>query len=36
MPRTLTLRLDDAVYRTFASAARAERRSLANLIESKR
>jgi predicted transcriptional regulator len=33
MPKTLTMRLDDETYETFARAARAERRSLANLIE---
>jgi predicted transcriptional regulator len=33
MPKTLTLRLDDETYSAFASAAKAERRSLANLIE---
>lgn len=33
MPKTLTLRLDDETYATFARAAKAERRSLANLIE---
>lgn len=33
MPKTLTMRLDDETYRTFVRAARAERRSLANLIE---
>ena len=33
MSKTLTVRLDDEVYRTFAEAARAERRSIANLIE---
>ncbi|HLY60822.1 MAG TPA: CopG family transcriptional regulator [Terriglobia bacterium] len=33
MPKTLTLRLDDETYTTFARAAKAERRSLANLIE---
>jgi predicted transcriptional regulator len=33
MPKTLTMRLDDATYETFSRAALAERRSLANLIE---
>jgi len=33
MPKTLTIRLDDDVYETFARAAKSERRSLANLIE---
>ena len=33
MPKTLTLRVDDATYETFARAAKAERRSLANFIE---
>lgn len=33
MPKTLTMRLDDATYQTFARAAALERRSLANLIE---
>lgn len=33
MPKTLTLRLDEEAYDTLARAARAERRSLANLIE---
>ncbi len=33
MPKTLTMRLDDQTYKTFVRAARAERRSLANLIE---
>ena len=33
MPKTLTLRVDDATYETFARAAAAERRSLANFIE---
>jgi predicted transcriptional regulator len=33
MPKTLTMRLDDETYRTFVRAAKAERRSLANLIE---
>lgn len=33
MPKTLTLRLEDETYRAFVRAARAERRSLANLIE---
>jgi len=31
--RTLTLRLDDESYRLFAEAARAENRSIANLIQ---
>ncbi len=33
MPKTLKMRLDDETYTTFARAAKAERRSLANLIE---
>lgn len=33
MSKTLTLRLEEGVYRTFVQAARAERRSLANLVE---
>jgi predicted transcriptional regulator len=33
VPKTLTMRLDDETYMTFARAAKAERRSLANLIE---
>ncbi len=33
MAKTLTMRLDDATYETFAQAAKAERRSLANLVE---
>lgn len=33
MAKTLTLRLDDEVYQEFADAARAENRSLANLIQ---
>ncbi len=33
MPKTLTMRLDDATYETFVRAAKAERRSLANLVE---
>ena len=33
MPKTLTMRLYDETYGTFVRAARAERRSLANLIE---
>ena len=33
MPKTLTMRLDDESYTTFARAAKAERRSLANLVE---
>jgi predicted transcriptional regulator len=33
MPKTLTMRLDDETYETFVHAARAERRSLANLVE---
>jgi len=34
MPKTLTMRLDDETYQTFVRAAKAERRSLANLVES--
>lgn len=33
MPKTLTMRLDDETYMTFVRAAKAARRSLANLIE---
>ena len=33
MPKTLTMRVDDSTYKTFVRAAKAERRSLANLIE---
>ena len=33
MAKTVTLRLSDDVYEKFSSAARAERRSISNLIE---
>ena len=33
MPKTLTMRLDDETHATFVRAAKAERRSLANLVE---
>jgi len=33
VPKTLTLRLDDETYAAFVRAAKVERRSLANLIE---
>ena len=33
MPKTITLRVADEVYDKFAAAAKAERRPLANLIE---
>jgi predicted CopG family antitoxin len=33
MPKTITLRVADEVYEKFAAAAKAERRPLANLIE---
>jgi uncharacterized protein (DUF1778 family) len=33
MAKTLTMRLDDKTYETFVRAAKAERRSLANLVE---
>ncbi|RLB53289.1 MAG: CopG family transcriptional regulator [Deltaproteobacteria bacterium] len=33
MAKTVTLRLDEETYRVFSEAARAERRSIANLIE---
>jgi len=33
MAKTLTMRLDDETYQTFVQAAKAERRSLANLVE---
>jgi hypothetical protein len=36
MAKTLTMRLDDEAYETFARAAQAERRSLANLVERRR
>jgi uncharacterized protein (DUF1778 family) len=32
MSKTLTLRLDEASYKLFAAAAKAENRSIANLI----
>ena len=34
MPKSMTMRLDDETYQTYVRAAKAERRSLANLIES--
>jgi uncharacterized protein (DUF1778 family) len=33
MPKTLTMRLDDETYEAFVRAAKAEHRSLANLVE---
>ena len=33
MPKTLTIRIDDKTYSTFAKRAKAENRSLANFIE---
>lgn len=33
MAKTITLRLDEAVYEEFRRAAEAERRSISNLIE---
>ena len=33
MSKTLTLRLDDETYRVFKKVARAEKRSIANLVE---
>lgn len=33
MPKTLTLRLDDESYKLFAAAAKAQNRSIANLIQ---
>ncbi len=33
MGKTLTLRLDEEVYQLFSSAAKAENRSIANLIQ---
>lgn len=33
MAKTLTMRLDDTTYETFVRAAKAERRSLGNLVE---
>lgn len=33
MAKTLTMRLDEGTYQMFLRAAKAERRSLANLIE---
>ncbi len=33
MAKTLTMRLDDTTYQTFVRAAKAERRSLSNLVE---
>jgi predicted CopG family antitoxin len=33
MPKTVTLRLSDETYSTFLEAAKAENRSLSNLIE---
>lgn len=33
MPKTITLRLDDAIYEELREAAEAERRPISNLIE---
>ena len=33
MAKTLTMRLDEETYQTFVRAAKVERRSLANLVE---
>lgn len=33
MPKTITLRVADETYQKFAAAARSERRSISNLIE---
>ena len=33
MAKTLTMRLDEETYQTFVRATKAERRSLANLVE---
>lgn len=33
MAKTLTMRLDEETYETFVRAAKSERRSLANLVE---
>ncbi|MGH9353942.1 MAG: CopG family transcriptional regulator [Terriglobia bacterium] len=33
MAKTLTMRLDEGTYEIFVQAAKAERRSLANLVE---
>ncbi len=33
MPKTVTLRLDEEVYQLFSTVAKAENRSLANLIQ---
>ncbi len=33
MPKTITLRLDDAIYAELREAAEAERRPISNLIE---
>jgi len=33
MPKTLTVRIDDATYRLIAEAAEAENRSVSNFIE---
>ncbi|MBI5378838.1 MAG: CopG family transcriptional regulator [Nitrospirae bacterium] len=33
MPKTLTLRINEETYRSFAKMAKAENRSLANFIE---
>jgi len=33
MPKTLTVRIDDATYRLIADAAEAENRSVSNFIE---
>ncbi|MEK6690413.1 MAG: CopG family transcriptional regulator [Nitrospirota bacterium] len=33
MPKTITLRLDDEIYKKFSNAASEEHRSISNLIE---
>jgi predicted transcriptional regulator len=33
MPKTITIRLKDDIYRLFAEAARADNRTISNLIE---
>lgn len=33
MPKTITLRLDDEIYKKFSEAASEEHRSISNLIE---
>lgn len=33
MPKTITIRIDDGVYKTFAEHAEAEKRSISSFIE---